>query len=133
MHYTDEGEKACRRGMALKESGDMEGALEAFTRAIDLDETNYRAYSLRGDLNQTLRRLPEALADYNSVLKYIPTHVPTLTSQASVYKLMGEYEKAKSSFDFILSFESMVRIFDWVYFSTNNVAMIFWSEMTSTF
>jgi tetratricopeptide (TPR) repeat protein len=105
-HYADEIEKACRRGVGFKESGNYEDALKEFTRAIEMsDETNYRAFSLRGDLNQTLGRLTEALSDYNRVLKFLPTHIPTLTSQASVYKLMGDYEKAKAQFTYILGFE----------------------------
>lgn len=110
MHYTDDVEKACRQGIRLKDAGNPEEALKEFTNAILLSgETSYRAYSLRADLNQTLGRLQEALFDYGRVLKFLPTHVPTLTSQASCYKRMGDYEKAKADFDFILSFEGMVR------------------------
>lgn len=95
----------------MKDAQDYQGALAEFSKAIRLsDETSYRAYSLRGDLNQTLGNLEDALYDYSRVLKYIPTHVPTLTSHASVYKRMGDYEKAKSQFDFILTFEGMVRL-----------------------
>ena len=109
-HYTDDVESACRKGILLKDAGDTAGALEQYTLAIKLsDETSYRAYSLRGDLNQTLGNLQEALFDYTRVLSYLPTHVPSLTSQASVHKRMGDYEKAKAQFDFILTFEGMVR------------------------
>ena len=110
FHYTDDVERACRQGIRHKDAGHAEEALKEFTNAILLsDETSYRAYSLRGDLNQTLGRLDEALFDYGRVLKFLPTHVPTLTSQASCYKRMGDHERAKTQFDFILSFEGMVR------------------------
>lgn len=111
MHYTDDVERACRQGIKLKDAGKAEEALKEFTNAILLSgETSYRAYSLRGDLNQTLGRIEEALFDYGRVIKFLPTHIPTLTSQASCYKRMGDYEKAKSDFEFILSFEGMVRL-----------------------
>lgn len=96
----------------LKDAEDYDGAIDQFTKAIQLsDETSYRAYSLRADLHQTLGNLNEALADYTRVLKYLPTHVPTLTSEASVHKRLGNYEKALGQFNFILTFEGMVRAF----------------------
>lgn len=91
---------------------------------------SYRAYSLRADLNQTLGNHNEALFDYTRVLKYLPTHVPTLTSQASVHKRMGDYEKAKAQFEFILTFEGMVR-----YISTptptNHTSRPLWIQFSS--
>lgn len=109
FHREDLVEKYCRLGIAKKNEGDVQAALELFTKAIEeSNEASLRAWSLRADLNQVEGHFQDALNDYNRVLKIMPTHVPTLTSAASCFKRMKETAKALKMFDFILTFEGKV-------------------------
>jgi tetratricopeptide (TPR) repeat protein len=61
-----------QRGLLLEETGDRDGALSAYTRAIELGEAG--AHQNRGLLLRELGRREEAMAEYEQMLKALPDH-----------------------------------------------------------
>lgn len=91
--------EAClNEGKSLLDQGDVEGAVEAFSCAIEIDPSNTQALSLRasaysyydGDL---------ALADLNEAIALEPNNVELLGRRASLLSSIGDLEGALADYD----------------------------------
>ena len=87
------------RGHAYVNSGDYDQAIKDFGAAIQLEPTDYRAYSNRGAAHYKNAEYDEALKDYDSALKLAPSDAATLNNRASLYAMKHEYIKAIQDFD----------------------------------
>ncbi len=65
------------RGNAKDESGDYQGAIADFTRAIEIDPQDAAAYYNRGNAKDELGDYQGAISDYNRVIKQYPNHPKT--------------------------------------------------------
>ena len=65
---------AVLQGDLLVEAGDMDGAAEAYTIALDINPTMADIFVARGDVHAGAGRLEEARADYESALVLIPDY-----------------------------------------------------------
>lgn len=59
-------------GRAKHKSGDYKGAIEDYTKAIELDPKNLDAYAARGYARRMLGDYPESLQDYEKVIEMDP-------------------------------------------------------------
>jgi len=91
-------------GRALAHSGDPQGAVAAYTRAIALDPSFYEALINRGLIYITLQKYPEALDDFNAALKFgeIPL---AYAGRGQAYYYLKDYDRA------IADLEKSIRMF----------------------
>ncbi|MCA8938577.1 MAG: tetratricopeptide repeat protein, partial [Planctomycetes bacterium] len=80
------------RGLARKESGDWDGAMDDYTRAIELDPKYVVAFNNRGNVWWEMGELEKAIADYSKAVVLNPKHVSSLTNRALAYSELEMYE-----------------------------------------
>src|SRR5882724_9787618 len=73
-----EARKAFNDGLKFKGNDEPLKALESFNRAVELYHDYYQAFSARGDVNVSQRKLEEAAADFDSALKINDHYGPAL-------------------------------------------------------
>ena len=82
------------RGMAYFGDSRYKEALEDFTKAIGMDETNARAYYYRGVVHRFQKDQQLALADFDHCLEIDPYQFDPLFGRAQVYFSLGDYIRA---------------------------------------
>ena len=82
--------------MAYFTEPDYKKALEDFTRAVELNQENYKAFYYRGLTYQILQNYHRALEDFTQCLQLNPYQYETHYSRAQVYFHLGDYPKALS-------------------------------------
>src|SRR6266850_2125166 len=73
-----EARKAFNEGLKFKGNDEPLKALESFNRAVELYHDYYQAFSERGDVNVSQRKLEEAGADFDRALKINAYYGPAL-------------------------------------------------------
>lgn len=73
-----EARKAFNEGLKFRDNDEPLKALESFSRAVDLYHDYYQAFSERGDVNVSQRKLEEAAADFDRALKINAHYGPAL-------------------------------------------------------
>ncbi|HEX3151112.1 MAG TPA: tetratricopeptide repeat protein [Gemmataceae bacterium] len=85
---------ALDRGRIDSTAGDWTAAADAFTKAIQLDSNNPRAYAERGLAYIRLGDLDRALADLNEAIRLDPTHARVIYNRGIVRIRKGEWDLA---------------------------------------
>lgn len=99
-HFTAEVERRpssatfYERGLARAALSDHAGAVEDFTRAIELDPANHEARNERGTAFRRLGRLENARADFDAVIAAGVKHAAARTNRALVLLELGEVDGA---------------------------------------
>lgn len=84
---------------SLVSSGsDDEAALGALDRVLELDPKDVSSYCNRASMFASKKRLPEAIADYQSALKVQPDYVMALANLAQLQRRAGRPQQALASF-----------------------------------
>ncbi len=73
-----EARKAFNEGLKFKANDEPLKALDSFNRAVELYPEYYQAFSERGDVNVSQRKLEEAAADFDRALKINAYYEPAL-------------------------------------------------------
>lgn len=81
-------------GVMLFRSGDYDGAVEKFRRAIEIDPDYTEAYVSIGSAYMRLGRLPEAMRAFRRALSLDETNVTARVGLGQTHKLIGEPESA---------------------------------------
>ncbi len=96
-----------KQGEALNESGDKEGAIASYTKAIETDPTYADSYKDRGMVYQSLKKYRAAIADYTQFIKYVrKTSLQKdymYFERAQLYHQLGNYTAAKSDYQEAIS------------------------------
>jgi tetratricopeptide (TPR) repeat protein len=88
--------------MLLGQQGDLAGAIDSYTRAIQLDPNLAQAYSNRGISYARAGRLDDALADLNQAVRLAPTGADPRLNRAHILTMRKEYEAALGDLDEVL-------------------------------
>ena len=83
-----------QRGFAAGESKQWAAAIEAYTKAIELQPDDAYAYGLRGIAYDELGKYNEAVRDYDRTIELQPDNPEAYNNRGFNYAKMGEYEKA---------------------------------------
>jgi tetratricopeptide (TPR) repeat protein len=86
------------RGFYLQRQQDWEGALAAFTRAIEINPDNAGARNERARLYRRLGNYAAAIADLNYVIALYPTHADLYALRGEVYAESGDHPSAIADF-----------------------------------
>lgn len=92
-------------GLARREAGDAEGALQSFTWAIQLAPDFAPAYVARSALYLSQGELRQALADADSALELDPTNGATHALRGETLRLRGRPHSALEAFDQALALD----------------------------
>jgi len=76
--YTNEIAARVLKGEILTEMDDAEGAIDAYTEALEFSGRMADVLLARGLLYEEIGRIDEARADYNAALTYVPDYAPVL-------------------------------------------------------
>jgi tetratricopeptide (TPR) repeat protein len=91
------------RGSALRDSGEMDRALQDFNKAIALDAKLAAAFAGRGAVFVAKGQLDFAILDFNQAIKLNPKNVDTYYfNRGTTYSLQGQYDKAVQDFDQVI-------------------------------
>jgi tetratricopeptide (TPR) repeat protein len=88
-------------GTAYELTGRPNDAQVAFSRALQIDEGNARAYIGRGQYYLDQRRYQEALDDFNNAVDLAPNSLDALVGRAAAYTELEEYDEALADFDHV--------------------------------
>lgn len=90
------------RGKTLLEKGDYEGAIAAFTAALEKNPNLVKALTNRGNAWNFQGKLAEALDDYNRALELAPSLVPPLSNRAYIKVRQGDLHGALADYGRVL-------------------------------
>lgn len=88
-----------RRGLRAKAEGQMEEAIQEYSKAIDKDPRNAAAYNNRGIVYDDLEQYERAIEDYDKAIELNPNNVLAYNNRGVAYDNLGEYEKAIEDYD----------------------------------
>ena len=82
------------RGVALQKSGELEGAVKHYDKAIRLDPKNAAIYYNRGNAKFDLRQYQEAIAYYDEAIELDPELAAAYYNRANVKFDLRQHKKA---------------------------------------
>jgi putative GTP pyrophosphokinase len=95
------------RAMAYFAQSQYDGAIEDFTRSLELDPDSYKAAYYRGVVQAVLQRYAEAVDDYTLSLRLNPYQPFCLYRRAQAYYHMGDYPQALADCEAALRLDSI--------------------------
>jgi len=102
------------RGLVYSEQRSFENALDNFSRAIELDETNARFYMNRANANRDLGNYAEAMIDYDYAIELSPESPNIYINRGLTQHSLQEYQAA------IDDFTKAIELDDTIVLSYNN-------------
>src|SRR6266581_6773705 len=91
------------RGIAFKEKGLYDEALNAFSQAVRVDPDNAEAYQERGFIYFLRRDYEQAVADFSRAVNLDPLLFPAMYNRAAVFTLTGRYGEAIGDYSRIIA------------------------------
>ncbi len=95
----DDGADLVKNGKARLERDEYRGAIECFTRALELDPDQPRIWCLRGHTRMALGDLAGARADLDRALMLDPTDAGAYRTRAAISMKMERIDEAKRDLD----------------------------------
>ena len=77
------------KGVAFNDAGNHKQAIEAYSRAIELDPKYARAFIFRGIAYAFLGNYRQAIKDYDRAIELDPTHEKAFFSRGDAYMALG--------------------------------------------
>ena len=87
-------------GDAAYERGDCAAAVEAYSRAIDLDPADAEAYNNRAYVRMRQQRYADALPDLDRAIALRPTYVHALMNRGDIYNYYYAIDRARAVADY---------------------------------
>ena len=89
----------CSIGYLYGEGADLEAAVDAYTRAIELNPAYALAYNNRGNAKHGLGRHEAALADYDRAIELEPTDAGVYNNRGVAKHSLGRHQAALADYD----------------------------------
>jgi tetratricopeptide (TPR) repeat protein len=83
------------QGNSLLQDKNVDGAIEAYCKAIAMDNNLYPAYSSRGKAYTVKAQYNLAISDFKTVIQLKPDYADGYYNLAYVYRLSGQHEKVR--------------------------------------
>jgi putative PEP-CTERM system TPR-repeat lipoprotein len=100
-------------------TGDLKKAEQALRRAIEVDSSNYPAYSMLGHLYFSQRRLDEALAEFDELSKRQPRPIQAHTLAGVILEAQKKPEDARKRYEQALALDPEMPV------AANNLAWMY--------
>jgi len=88
-------EEEYKKGMEAGKSGNLNGAVDFFTKAIQADPQNFMAYFDRGGAHEALKNKEKAAEDYAKAFEIKPEFAEAATEAGTIY-LLDKNDPAKA-------------------------------------
>ncbi len=82
------------RGVAYRQQGKLDLAMQDFNKAIELDAANTYAYNSRGNAYLDQKDYKDAIADYTQAIKLMPTYAYAYDNRGDAYDDEGDTDDA---------------------------------------
>jgi len=92
-------EKAALEGQEFLFNEDAPKAIEAYSRAIELNGNQPAYYLNRGTAYELGLQYPAAIADFTRAIELDPNMMGAYTHRGKVYELLGDPQKAKADLE----------------------------------
>ncbi|MFH1227454.1 MAG: tetratricopeptide repeat protein, partial [Planctomycetota bacterium] len=110
--YPDYGEAYGNRGNTYSHKGDLDKAIEDFTRLIKLDQRSWGGYNNRAIAymdkaelesrqggNAYRKLIDQSIADYDEAIRINPRYIEAYANRGSAYRRKGELDKAMADYN----------------------------------
>ena len=87
------------KGLALMESGKYQDAIEAYSKAIELNPEYAWAYCNRGIAYRNLEDYRQAIRDYDKAIELDPKDADIYCNRGNAYGSLGDYRQAIRDYD----------------------------------
>ncbi len=87
------------QGENYQKTGNIEAAIEAYTKAIELDNKCIEAYSNRGNLYKNLGLWEKSLGDYDEIIAIRPNNATAYYNRGNLYREQGLLDQALKDYD----------------------------------
>lgn len=87
-------ENHVNEGLTKLHQKDYKGAIESFTKAVELQSSHYLAYTYRADIHLLLKNYQAAIEDYSKAIDYNPAHSHIRNGRGIAYAALGDYKRA---------------------------------------
>ncbi len=87
------------RGRIEMDRGELDNAIEAYTKALELDPNCAVAYSNRGNVYHSIGKFENALEDSNKAIELYPNLVEAYNTRGATFRELGEYSSSFEDFD----------------------------------
>ena len=74
--------------------GDYDSAIADYTKAIEIDPKDAKAYYNRGLIFNNIGEYYQAIADFTKAIEINPKYADAYNSRGAAYAVKGEYERA---------------------------------------
>ena len=81
------------RGLACRDEGDYDRAIESFAKAIELNPNYAAAYNNRGNAYRDIGNFDHAIADYTKAIELKPDFVEAYNHRDDAYYAKGDYDR----------------------------------------
>jgi tetratricopeptide (TPR) repeat protein len=95
-------------GFEMLNQNDYQGAIDQFTRAIDIDPAQFDAWNGRGVARNMLGDNQEAITDFNQALQINSGSITTEINRAKVYIELEDYTNAMADLDHAISVDPYI-------------------------
>jgi tetratricopeptide (TPR) repeat protein len=92
---------------------DLDGALEDYNIAVNLDPKHVEGYDYRADVWRAKGNIDRALVDYEMAILLDPTYAAAYYSRGRVYETRGDIDKARADYNAALAVPEKDRIAKW--------------------
>lgn len=86
------------RGLEYFNQNRYEDAIAEFSRAIELNPKNHKAYTVRGELKEKQRDLEGALSDFNQAIDLDPKYGPAYLERGEIKTARADYQGAMADY-----------------------------------
>ncbi|MBL4883458.1 MAG: tetratricopeptide repeat protein [Planctomycetaceae bacterium] len=93
-------------GLLLVKGKNISMAQQAFSKAVELDPKNAKAYNNRGLMYITMQEFGTAINDFNAAIQASPEYIDAYNNRGYAYLEQGSYTKAIKDFTHSISLNS---------------------------
>jgi tetratricopeptide (TPR) repeat protein len=98
------------RGLAYKNKGEYERAIQDYNEAIRRNPSNANNYNLRGSAYDEIKQHDRAIEDYNMALKLRPKFASAFNNRGVAYRNKGQFARAIQDYDEALKIDPNYKI-----------------------
>ena len=107
--------EAIKRGDVLREEGDFDGAIAAYTEAIRLFPNDANAYAQRARTHAMRKDFGKAISDYTNAIRLDPNNDYLYRNQAGIYEMQGDFDKAIANWNDVIRLSRHDTAYDFSY------------------